>query len=133
MIEQSLVEEKINILVNNAAYSRPVDFLAIDQKEYEMAMNVNVMAPFFLAQLVFPTMKEQGWGRVINVGSIGGQQGGQRQIHYAISKGALDTFTKSIARLGAQFGISSFNISPGALQMLEVIRIWTFAGVNSSC
>lgn len=111
----------INVLVNNAAYSKNINFLKIDPVELDQALEVNLKAPFALAQSILPKMLASGWGRIINIGSIGGQQGGEFQIHYAVSKGALETLTKSLAKITFGSQISSFCISPGPIRT-EMLR-----------
>jgi acetoacetyl-CoA reductase/3-oxoacyl-[acyl-carrier protein] reductase len=66
-------------------------------------------------QQVFEQMTLTGGGKIFNIGSIGGQIGGQDQIHYAVSKGGMETLIKSIAKIGFSKNIFSFNISPGCV------------------
>ena len=103
----------IDILVNNAAYGplRPVE--EIDPIEWDEVMGVNVRAPFLLSQAVLPGMCERGWGRIINIASVAGQWGGTQRIHYAVSKGALITLTKCLAKLGAPHGVTVNAVAPG--------------------
>jgi acetoacetyl-CoA reductase/3-oxoacyl-[acyl-carrier protein] reductase len=58
-------------------------------------------------------MRANGWGRIINITSIGGQWGGMRQVHYAAAKAGLINLTHSLARLYSGDGITANAISPG--------------------
>ena len=58
-------------------------------------------------------MKEKGWGRIINISSIGGQWGGFNQVHYAAAKAGLISLTMSLARIYSKYGITSNAVAPG--------------------
>ena len=79
--------EKINlfsspdILINNAAFAQKKDFMSINDDDMEKMLSVNLKAPFRLSQYFIPNMKVKGWGRIINISSIGGQWGGIHQVH----------------------------------------------------
>lgn len=97
----------IDILVNcaGAAYSYE-DFTSLDEEDWDRTFNLNVKAPFYLTGKAFDEMKSQGGGRIINIGSISVKYGGGRKgLHYASSKGALETMTRGFARAGAPYGI----------------------------
>ena len=74
---------------------------------------MNVKRPYFLISAVSEPMKRQGWGRIINIGSIGGKLGGPTSgVHYCVSKAALMCLTKNFARLLAPFGITVNAVAP---------------------
>ena len=112
---RDLIEQTgdIDVLVNNAALSQEKTFETITPEDYSKVLQVNLRAPFLLTQLVLPYMKSQNWGRVINISSIGGQWGGENQIHYAVAKAGLIGLTRSIAKTYSAFGITCNAISPG--------------------
>ena len=58
-------------------------------------------------------MCERGFGRIVNISSIGGQWGGQNQVHYAAAKAALINFTRSMARMYSKDGVTTNAIAPG--------------------
>ena len=103
----------IDVFVNNAAVSIKTPFLKISEAELRKVIEVNLISIFQITQKIFDSMVVRQGGRIINVGSIGGQVGGRDQIHYAVSKGALETLIKSIARIGFEHDIFTFNLSPG--------------------
>ncbi len=103
----------VNILVNNAAIAQEKTFETIADEDWDDMMAVNLRGPFILCQKVIPDMIEQGWGRIINISSIGGQWGGVNQVHYAAAKAGLINLTKSLARIYSKHGITSNAISPG--------------------
>jgi acetoacetyl-CoA reductase/3-oxoacyl-[acyl-carrier protein] reductase len=103
----------IDILVNNAAIAdeRPMD--TITDAQWDRMLETNLRGPFILAQECLADMTANGWGRIVNIVSIGGQWGGKNQVHYAASKAALINFTQSCARLYSDKGITSNAVSPG--------------------
>lgn len=103
----------IDILVNNAAIADEKPFETITDTDWDRMLETNLRGPFILAQEVLPDMVARGWGRIVNIVSIGGQWGGMRQVHYAASKAGLINFTQSLARLYSSHGITSNAVSPG--------------------
>jgi Dehydrogenases with different specificities (related to short-chain alcohol dehydrogenases) len=103
----------VDILVNNAAIADERPMETITDAQWDLVLETNLRGPFILAQESLADMVEEGWGRIINIVSIGGQWGGRNQVHYAASKAALINFTQSCARLYSDKGITSNAVSPG--------------------
>lgn len=119
----------IDILVNNAAISQEKPFGTITDEDWDNMMAVNLRGPFACTQEVLPLMQERGWGRIINITSIGGQWGGFNQVHYAASKAALINFTRSIAKIYSKDGITSNAVSPGLVASdMSAAELQTEAG-----
>lgn len=107
---------RIDILVNNAGINNPNDFEAISEKEWNKILDVNLKGPFLVSQEIFPIMKKQKFGRIINISSVSGQYGGPRTIHYAVSKAGLISLGHCLARYGAPHNITVNNIAPGIIK-----------------
>jgi len=105
----------ISILINNAAIAQEKDFLTISDDDWENMLNINLKGAFSFSQEVLPNMINNGWGRIINITSIGGQWGGFNQVHYAASKAGLISLTNSLAKIYSKNGITSNAISPGLI------------------
>ncbi len=103
----------VDILINNAAMSQEKPFETITDEDWEIMLKTNLQGPFGLIQECLPHMKEQKWGRIVNIVSIGGQWGGYNQVHYAASKAGLISLTHSMAKIYSKFGITSNAVSPG--------------------
>lgn len=116
--------QKIDVFINNAALSIKTPFTQIKEDELRSIFEVNVISSFKLMQKAFINMQKNNGGKIINIGSIGGQIGGVDQIHYASSKGAQESLIKSLARIGFKNKIYTFNISPGCIdtQMLRTLN-----------
>ena len=111
----------IDIVVNNAALAQEKPFETITDADWDRMLAVNLRGAFITAQETLPAMQERGWGRIINITSIGGQWGGMRQVHYAAAKAGLINLTHSLARLYSAHGITANAVSPG-LVATDMIR-----------
>lgn len=113
---------KVNILINNAAIAQEKPFETITDEDWDDMMAVNLRGPFILCQEIISDMIEQGWGRIINICSIGGQWGGVNQVHYAAAKAGLINLTKSLARIYSKKGITSNAVSPGLVGTDMIVK-----------
>jgi len=104
---------RIDCLVNNAGMRFRKSFLDISYTQWREVMDVNVGSTMMMSQAVIPYMKEQGYGRIINMASIVGTLGLPELSAYAASKGAIISLTKTLALEFAQFGIHANVIAPG--------------------
>lgn len=103
----------IEVLVNNGAIAQEKPFLEISDTDWDRMLAVNLRGPFALAQEVMPEMLATGWGRIVNIVSIGGQWGGMNQVHYAAAKAGLINLTRSLAKLYSGRGITCNAVAPG--------------------
>lgn len=103
----------VSILVNNGALAQEKPFETITDEDWERMLKVNLQGPFVAVQETLNDMKQQRWGRIINITSIGGQWGGLNQVHYAASKSGLINFTRSIAKIYSKDGIASMAVAIG--------------------
>jgi len=109
---------QIDILVNNAAVFAtlpPADVVSIDVDLWDRVMAVNVRGPFLLSKHVAPHMISRGTGKIINVTSGVSNKGLPGMTHYATSKGAITTFTRSLSRELGAHGICVNSLAPGAI------------------
>ena len=104
------------VLVNNAVLTRAVPVLDITLDDWDQVMAVNARGTFAASQIFGRRMKAAGYGRIVNMASLAGQNGGTTTgAHYAASKGAILTLTKVFARDLAPFGITVNAIAPGPI------------------
>lgn len=107
---------RIDILVNNAGICPRTDFEKITGQEWDRVLAVNLKSVFFLSQKVFPYMKKNHYGRIINIASGAGKIGGvQVGAHYSASKAGIICLTKTMALVGAKFGINVNAVCPGVI------------------
>ena len=107
--------KRIDILVNNAGINKPTDFEDVTDDDWDEIINTNLKGPFMISQEVFSIMKQQSYGRIINISSVSGQYGGPRTVHYAVSKAGLIGLGHCLARFGAPYNITSNNIALGII------------------
>ena len=116
---------RIDILINNAALwtailpMKPWDEIPVE--EWDRVMAVNVRGYFLAARAVFPYMKENKWGRIVNLSSNTTLHGVPGVLHYVTSKGAAIGFTRALAREIGGEGITVNAITPG-LTSTEGVR-----------
>ena len=102
-----------DILVNNAGITRDATLMRMTYDMWDEVMRVNLGGCFNMAKAVFPGMKDRGWGRIVNIGSINGQGGQYGQVNYAAAKSGIHGFTKALAQEGAKFGVTVNALAPG--------------------
>jgi NAD(P)-dependent dehydrogenase (short-subunit alcohol dehydrogenase family) len=110
---------RIDILVNNAAIFINIQrhpFYEITAEEWDRVSAVNIKGPFLCAKAVFPKMKEQRSGKIINISSSTAYWGTPSFLHYVASKAALIGMTRSLAREVGEFGICVNAIAPGLVE-----------------
>jgi len=115
---------RLDVLVANAAVFgnlslKPFDEIDVD--EWDRVMAVNVRGPFLCAKAAVPAMRENGYGRIINVASGTVFKGTPYFLHYVTSKGAIVAFTRCLAREVGEHGICVNTIAPG-LVLSESVR-----------
>jgi NAD(P)-dependent dehydrogenase (short-subunit alcohol dehydrogenase family) len=118
MVAETLKEfGRLDILVNNAGINYLTPILEeVNEQEWDQVFAVNVKGVFFCISAVTSPMKGQRWGRIINIGSVAGKQGGPGSgIHYSASKAAVMCMTKQFARYLAPYGITVNTIAPGII------------------
>jgi len=117
MVKAALAEfGPISILVNNAGITRDKSFLKMTKAMWDEVLGVNLDGLFNTTQAVLPAMIESGWGRVINISSIIGQMGNFGQANYAVTKGGMIAFTKTLAREYGRRGVTVNAVAPGFIQ-----------------
>ena len=109
---------RIDILVNNAAMvvTVPISrlpFDEIDSDEWDRVMRVNLKGMWLASRAVTPQMREQKYGKIINIGSGTAFIGRAERIHYVTSKAGVIGFTRSLARALGKDGITVNCVAPG--------------------
>jgi acetoacetyl-CoA reductase len=103
----------IDVVVNNAGITRDGTLARMSFDDWNEVIRVNLGGCFNMAKAAFPGMRERGWGRIVNIGSINGQAGQYGQVNYAAAKSGIHGFTKALAQEGAKFGVTVNAIAPG--------------------
>ena len=106
---------RVDILVNNAGLWEPHDWDKVTEADFDLFLDVNLKAQFFLAQALAPQMKARGRGAIVNLASVGGLKAWPRYIPYCVSKAGAIMLTRALARaLGPEIRVNA--VAPGAVQ-----------------
>jgi 3-hydroxybutyrate dehydrogenase len=104
---------RLDVLVNNAGLQHVAPLESFPTEKFELLLKIMLVAPFIATKRVFPLMKRQGWGRVVNVASINGLVGFAGKAGYNSAKHGLLGLTKVAALEGAEHGITVDAVCPG--------------------
>jgi NAD(P)-dependent dehydrogenase (short-subunit alcohol dehydrogenase family) len=108
---------KIDILVNNAAIALVATPLwEVREEEWDQLMAVNLRGTFLCCKYVLPYMIKQQYGKVINIGSVWGREGGAGATPYSASKGGIHNFTHALAKDAAPYNINVNAVAPGLIK-----------------
>ncbi|WP_205989021.1 SDR family oxidoreductase [Paraburkholderia sp. Ac-20336] len=113
-LDRLTAEAPLDVVINNAAIYPSRPFEAYSDDERALIYRVNVSAALQIVRAALPGMREQRWGRIINVASITLSGGWERLQPYVESKGAMVGNTRALAREFGAEGITCNAISPGA-------------------
>jgi acetoacetyl-CoA reductase len=113
----------ISILVNNAGIVRDGMMHKVTYKHWQEVIDTNLTSCFNMSKAVIGNMREEGFGRIINISSINALCGQMGQTNYSAAKAGVLGFTKSLAKESAAKGVTVNAIAPGYIQtdMLEHI------------
>jgi 3-oxoacyl-[acyl-carrier protein] reductase len=106
----------IDILINNASMMSVLprrSWLEIPVDEWDRVMAVNLRGMFLCCRAVFPTMKTQQRGKIVNISSSRFFEGSPNRLHYTTSKAGVVGFTRALAREVGEFGITVNAVAPG--------------------
>jgi len=116
-LQQTIKELKgkgcIDILVNNAGFDRPGIIPKTSIGDFKDVLNIHLVVPLVLIQLLLPDMRKSGWGRIINVSSIYGMIGAKGEVAYSTAKAGIIGLTKSVAKEAALNGVTVNAVCPG--------------------
>ncbi|MGH8246025.1 MAG: acetoacetyl-CoA reductase, partial [Gammaproteobacteria bacterium] len=111
----------VDILVNNAGITRDGTLQKMNFEQWDAVIRTNLTSCFNMCRVVIEGMRERGFGRIVNIGSINGQAGQYGQVNYAAAKSGIHGFTKALAQEGAGKGITVNAIAPGYIDT-EMVR-----------
>ena len=103
----------VEVLINNAGITRDGTLMNMSHDDWTMVVRTNLGGCFNMCKGVFPGMRDNRFGRIVNIGSINGQAGQYGQVNYAAAKSGIHGFTKALAQEGARYNITVNAIAPG--------------------
>ncbi len=111
----------VEVLVNNAGITRDGTMHKMTFEQWNQVIQTNLTSCFSMCHAVLNGMRERGFGRIVNIGSVNGQAGQYGQVNYAAAKSGIHGFTKALAQEGAAKGITVNAIAPGYIAT-EMVR-----------
>lgn len=118
----------LEILVTCAGgYNAYADFEDIEDDDWDRIIDLNLKTVYLCCKAVLPPMKNAGWGRIINLGSLAGRStsAGSSPAHYATAKAGVAMLTQYIAKDLAPFGITANTVAPGTTVTERVRNVLT--------
>jgi acetoacetyl-CoA reductase len=106
----------VEILINNAGITRDGTMHKMNIDQWNAVIQTNLTSCFNTCRTVIEGMRERGFGRIVNIGSVNGQAGQYGQVNYAAAKSGIHGFTKALAKEGAARGITVNAIAPGYVE-----------------
>jgi 3-oxoacyl-[acyl-carrier protein] reductase len=104
----------VDILVNNAGLAISLNIDDISEEDFDSAITVNLKSAFLCTQAVFSGMRARGWGRIVNISSIGARMGaGSVSVGYGAAKAGMEGLTRAYALRLAAHGVTVNAIAPG--------------------
>ena len=104
---------RIDILVNAAGINLRTSAEDLTLDEWQKTIDINLTAPFHLSQLVADSMRENNWGRIINIASLQSLRAFDNSIPYGASKGGIMQLTRALAQAYSKDGVLVTAIAPG--------------------
>ena len=106
---------RIDAIVNNAGILIAGAVDGLPETTWDAVMDVNAKGSFMVIQAFLPAMKARGYGRIVNIASIGGKHGAPEQAHYSASKAAVMGFSRVLAQEVGPLGITVNCVCPGII------------------
>tara|TARA_B100000378_G_scaffold186245_1_gene151026 strand:- start:243 stop:1007 length:765 start_codon:yes stop_codon:yes gene_type:complete len=106
---------QIDALVNNAGILIAGEVDGLPEASWDAVMDINAKGSFLVIQSLLPSMKKRGYGRIVNIASIGGKHGAPQQAHYSASKAAVMGFSRVLAQEVGPLGITVNCVCPGII------------------
>lgn len=111
----------VSVLVNNAGITRDGTMHRMSPESWQAVLDTNLGSCFNMCRCVIENMRENNFGRIVNIGSVNGQAGQYGQVNYAAAKSGIHGFTKALALESASHGITVNAIAPGYVDT-EMVR-----------
>jgi NAD(P)-dependent dehydrogenase (short-subunit alcohol dehydrogenase family) len=114
----------VDVLVNNAGVIQTGPLESMTMEDFEEAMDIHFWAPLYATLAVLPEMKRRGWGRIVNISSIGGKVAIPHLVPYSASKFALVGLSDGLRAELAQDGILVTTVCPGLMRTGSPRNAW---------
>lgn len=112
----------VDVVINNAGFGlrvrgvvQPSSF-SISTSDWQKVIDGNMTSAFPMSRAFMPVMIERGWGRVVNMSSLGGRVGSRISgLHYSAAKAGINAMTRTLALEAGQYGVTVNSVAPGRI------------------
>jgi len=111
----------VEVLINNAGITRDTTMHKMTPQQWQEVIATNLTSCFNMSRCVIDGMRDRGFGRIVNIGSINGRAGQYGQVNYAAAKSGIHGFTKALAMEGASRNITVNAVAPGYV-LTDMVR-----------
>ncbi|MBQ8351466.1 MAG: SDR family oxidoreductase [Clostridia bacterium] len=108
---------KIDILINNAGIYPVSDFVESKSEDWKRMIDINILGTMYACHAALPGMLARGYGRIVNIGSVAGHYGLSYFVDYSMTKGAIISFTRALAKAVTPKGVTVNCVSPGSIDV----------------
>jgi len=102
----------VDVLVNNAGWAKFQEMDSITEEDWDVVIATNLTSVFLVTRAVLPHMRQQHWGRIVNVSSGAARTGGIMGIHYSAAKAGVEGLTRAFASRLVKEGITVNVVAP---------------------
>jgi acetoacetyl-CoA reductase len=113
----------IDVLVNAAGITRDATLVRMEPDSWSSVLRTNLDSAYNVTRPVVAGMVQRGFGRIVNISSVNGQQGQFGQANYSAAKAGLHGFTMAVAREVARKGVTVNTVSPGYIQSPLIMAV----------
>lgn len=107
----------LDVLVNNAGVNQVLPIALLEERDWDLVMDVNVKGTYLFSRAALKTMIKQKKGHVLSIGTFASERVIEAPVHYAAAKAALRGFTDALAREVGRYGVQVNMVSPGLLDV----------------
>jgi 3-oxoacyl-[acyl-carrier protein] reductase len=107
---------RLDVLINNAGITDDAPLARMRPEQWQRVITTDLTSVFLCCRAALPSMRQQRYGRIVNIGSLAGLAGNVGQANYAAAKAGLVGFTRALAREAASAGITANVVAPGYVE-----------------
>ncbi|WP_342536148.1 3-hydroxybutyrate dehydrogenase [Sporosarcina sp. FSL K6-3508] len=122
VIDKICKDKELHVLVNNAGLQYRAKIEDFPEEQWDLLQNVMLKGPFLLTKYVFPYMKKQQHGRIVNISSVHGEMASPEKAAYVAAKHGVIGLTRVAALEGAMHGITVNAVLPGAVKTPLIVK-----------
>ena len=121
-IDSICQNHELHVVVNNAGIQHRDKIEDFPEEKWDLLQNVMLKGPFLITKYVFPYMKKQNYGRIVNISSVHGEMATPEKVAYVAAKHGVIGLTRVAALEGAEYGITVNAVLPGPVKTPLLVK-----------